>query len=233
MTTLQELAGRAGAARRGARRAGAVRRSANAGEGAGHVSDACRRRKSGPRWPRLRRARPYGVALLKAIAAKQIPTTDLSADLVRQLHNLKDDADRRAAGRAFGDRCAARRPTRRSSSPSIASCLPRTPDDQPDRELGRAVFAKTCQQCHTLYGVGANIGPDLTGSNRADVEYLLSNIVDPERAHRQGVSADGRRHGRWPRHHRHRHARRTTRRSRSARRPKRSCCPRTKSTSAR
>jgi putative heme-binding domain-containing protein len=41
------------------------------------------------------------------------------------------------------------------------------------------VFARTCQQCHTLYGTGANIGPDLTGSNRSDVEYLLSNIVDP------------------------------------------------------
>ena len=51
--------------------------------------------------------------------------------------------------------------------------------DAPDPALGRAVFAKTCQQCHTLYGVGANIGPDLTGSNRSDVDYLLSNIVDP------------------------------------------------------
>ena len=45
--------------------------------------------------------------------------------------------------------------------------------------LGLAVYGKTCQQCHILYGAGANIGPDLTGSNRADVDYLLSNIVDP------------------------------------------------------
>ena len=53
------------------------------------------------------------------------------------------------------------------------------PPSTPDHALGRAVFAKTCQQCHTLYGAGAKIGPDLTGSNRADLEYLLSNIVDP------------------------------------------------------
>jgi putative heme-binding domain-containing protein len=45
--------------------------------------------------------------------------------------------------------------------------------------LGRAVFAKTCQQCHTLYGAGAKIGPDLTGSNRADLDYLLTNMIDP------------------------------------------------------
>jgi putative heme-binding domain-containing protein len=41
------------------------------------------------------------------------------------------------------------------------------------------VFTKTCAQCHTLYGVGAKIGPDLTGSNRGDVEYIVSNVVDP------------------------------------------------------
>jgi putative heme-binding domain-containing protein len=51
-----------------------------------------------------------------------------------------------------------------------------TPDDLP---LGRAVFAKTCQQCHTLFGSGAKVGPDLTGSNRADLAYLLSNVIDP------------------------------------------------------
>ncbi len=45
--------------------------------------------------------------------------------------------------------------------------------------LGRAVFAKICQQCHTLFGIGGKIGPELTGSNRADLDYLLSNILDP------------------------------------------------------
>lgn len=44
---------------------------------------------------------------------------------------------------------------------------------------GRAIFARTCQACHTLYDRGGTIGPDLTGSNRADLDYLLANIVDP------------------------------------------------------
>ena len=41
------------------------------------------------------------------------------------------------------------------------------------------MFAKTCQQCHKLYGEGGAIGPDLTGSNRSDLDYLLSNLIDP------------------------------------------------------
>src|SRR5262249_9920734 len=48
-----------------------------------------------------------------------------------------------------------------------------------DPSLGRAVFAKVCQQCHTLFGLGGQVGPDLTGSNRADLDYVLANVLDP------------------------------------------------------
>jgi len=41
------------------------------------------------------------------------------------------------------------------------------------------VFAKTCMQCHALFGTGGKIGPDLTGSNRANLHYVLENVLDP------------------------------------------------------
>jgi len=44
---------------------------------------------------------------------------------------------------------------------------------------GREIFERTCGACHVLYGQGGNIGPDLTGSNRADLDYILLNILDP------------------------------------------------------
>jgi mono/diheme cytochrome c family protein len=44
---------------------------------------------------------------------------------------------------------------------------------------GRAVFMKTCAQCHTLFGEGGKVGPDLNGSGRGDLEYILTNVVDP------------------------------------------------------
>ena len=44
---------------------------------------------------------------------------------------------------------------------------------------GRTVFKSTCGPCHKMYGEGGIIGPDLTGSNRTNVEYLLSNVMDP------------------------------------------------------
>ena len=37
-------------------------------------------------------------------------------------------------------------------------------------------------QCHTLYGVGGQVGPDLTGSNRHNLDYLLQKLTDPSAA---------------------------------------------------
>jgi putative heme-binding domain-containing protein len=44
---------------------------------------------------------------------------------------------------------------------------------------GRAVYARTCQQCHVLFDVGGTVGPDITGSARADLNYILETVVDP------------------------------------------------------
>ncbi len=44
---------------------------------------------------------------------------------------------------------------------------------------GRLVFQRTCWSCHKMYEDGGIMGPDLTGSNRANLPYLLSNIIDP------------------------------------------------------
>jgi putative heme-binding domain-containing protein len=48
-----------------------------------------------------------------------------------------------------------------------------------DALRGRVVFTKICHQCHTLFDSGGKVGPDLTGSNRGDLDYILQNIVDP------------------------------------------------------
>ncbi|MFQ5733487.1 MAG: c-type cytochrome, partial [Planctomycetaceae bacterium] len=48
-----------------------------------------------------------------------------------------------------------------------------------DRSNGRRLFTKTCAACHTLFGEGGKVGPDITGSNRANLDYLLSNVLDP------------------------------------------------------
>ncbi len=48
-----------------------------------------------------------------------------------------------------------------------------------DPSRGRLLYDRVCAACHVMYDAGGLIGPDLTGSNRTDIEYILSNVLTP------------------------------------------------------
>ncbi len=48
-----------------------------------------------------------------------------------------------------------------------------------DVARGRELFKTSCAVCHTLKGEGAKIGPDLTGYERDNLDFMLPAIVDP------------------------------------------------------
>ena len=52
-------------------------------------------------------------------------------------------------------------------------------DHQINLSRGKEIFTRTCAPCHKMYGEGGIIGPDITGSNRTNLDYLLSNILEP------------------------------------------------------
>lgn len=119
----------------------------------------------------------YALVLLEAIAARRVAASDLSADLIRQLGNLKDEAIKEKVDAIWG----VVRETAADKKQQIAKFRVMLEEDgpEPDVHFGRAVYAKTCMQCHKLFGAGFTIGPELTGSNRANLDYLLSNVIDP------------------------------------------------------
>jgi putative membrane-bound dehydrogenase-like protein len=121
---------------------------------------------------------PYGKALLDAIGRGKVTAAEVPADLVRQLRNLHDaEVDKRIA-EVWG--IVRDTPADRAKLMAQYRKMLTAPyQPKPDVELGRAHYAKTCAQCHTLFGVGGKVGPELTGSNRANLDYLLENILDP------------------------------------------------------
>lgn len=48
-----------------------------------------------------------------------------------------------------------------------------------DASRGRIVYNNTCGTCHRMFGSGQDIGPNLTGSNRANLDYVLENVLGP------------------------------------------------------
>ena len=124
-------------------------------------------------------ARPAWVLeLLSAIEKKTIPRNDLTAFTVRQIARLNNEQVTKRLNEVWG--------TLRDTPADKAEDLKRykgllKPDSLTKANLshGRELFNKTCAACHTLFGSGKQIGPDITGSNRANLDYLLENLLDP------------------------------------------------------
>jgi len=51
---------------------------------------------------------------------------------------------------------------------------------------GKLLFDRQCARCHTLFGKGGKVGPDLTTYRRDDLETMLLNIVNPSAEIREG-----------------------------------------------
>jgi putative heme-binding domain-containing protein len=118
----------------------------------------------------------YGKALLGAVAENKIAARDLTADVVRQLRGLKSKEIDEQVAKLWGV-------TRASAADKLQIIKDYkqliATQGYGDARRGRAVFSRICQQCHTLYGEGGKLGPELTGASRADLDYSLQNIIDP------------------------------------------------------
>src|SRR4029077_14278952 len=51
-----------------------------------------------------------------------------------------------------------------------------------DAAKGKVAFAKRCANCHKLEGAGSAVGPDLAPLVGRPADYLLTAILDPNRA---------------------------------------------------
>jgi putative membrane-bound dehydrogenase-like protein len=117
-------------------------------------------------------------ALLKAVEAKAVPTTALSPFLVRQLTAFDDAEINALIQSAWGDVNAPKADLGERMK-KYRDLLTPAALAKGDLAKGKMLFMATCGQCHKLFGEGQNVGPDITGSNRADLNYLLENVLDP------------------------------------------------------
>ncbi|MEX0704928.1 MAG: PVC-type heme-binding CxxCH protein [Planctomycetales bacterium] len=121
---------------------------------------------------------PYALALLDAIGNGDVPRSDLSAFTVRQLQQF----DEPALVKKLNDVWGTIRTTTEAKRRRIFEHKARlTPDALALADLarGRLLFENTCAKCHRMFGAGGEIGPDITGSQRTNLDYILENILDP------------------------------------------------------
>jgi putative membrane-bound dehydrogenase-like protein len=120
----------------------------------------------------------WAKALLDAIAAGSLSRAEISPYQARQLRSLNDDALTAQLTQVWGEL----RDTPAAKQQELTqwkSVLTTDALAKADPAVGKVLFTATCASCHKLHGEGTTLAPDLTGSDRRNLDYLLGNIVDP------------------------------------------------------
>ena len=138
------------------------------------------RRFRGPKRPQvisiLASRRGFAKQLIQAIDEGKIPKSDLNAYQVRQIKGFQDNQLNEHLRKVWGEV----RETPRAKQERINHLKNQLANQkQGNPSKGRVLFQKLCRNCHQLYGDGEAVGPDLTGGNRSNLDYLLHNLIDP------------------------------------------------------
>ena len=116
----------------------------------------------------------YARALLKAIEQGQVKKTEVPAYVARSLKAMLGEGFEKVYGKVKEVSTDKGKLMAQYKSKILSPAM-----NNADASRGRAVYQRTCAVCHIMYGEGGKIGPELTGSNRADNDYILLNILDP------------------------------------------------------
>ena len=127
----------------------------------------------------------WAAAMLESVSKGQITRTEVTAFHARQIRGFNDEALSKKLTEVWGElrESAADKKElieklkKQLDAPTLAKA---------NLSQGRMLFTAVCGACHVMYGQGGKLGPDLTGSGRANIDYLLENIADPSGV----VSAD-------------------------------------------
>jgi len=126
---------------------------------------------------------------------KRISKDDVSDQLARRLKLLSDTKISALADRFWPN---VKLLSSSEKNDALAKYSKLIKSGSADIKNGRILYLANCGYCHRLFNEGGNIGPDLTGYERSNVNYFLLNIIDPNADIREGyglqrfITSDGR-----------------------------------------
>jgi len=123
--------------------------------------------------------------LVAAVKAGAIPIIAIDLAIVRQLAQRGDGALAGAVRELWGKLGAASSAEMEHEIARVKGVLA---SGSGDPARGVPLFQASCSGCHTLFGHGGQIGPDLTSARRDDLDSLLLSIVNPSAEIREGYA---------------------------------------------
>ncbi len=118
----------------------------------------------------------WALALISAVDSKRVDRTTMTLNQVRRMLALKNEALTKKVGEVWGQVRSERNPEREKVMGRMKKVLETGTSNAWN---GKVVFEKTCAKCHTIFGKGAAVGPDITVNGRETLDALLTNLLDP------------------------------------------------------
>lgn len=116
--------------------------------------------------------------LLTAMEEDEIPRRDVSSYTARQIVSHQDRALTTRLENIWG--VLNKSPEdKQKLMDSWRSRLNEKALARADAKAGQELFKIACAVCHKLFDEGNDIGPELTGAQRTNLDYLMENIIDP------------------------------------------------------
>lgn len=122
------------------------------------------------------------LALVRAVDEQTVNAQDISPDLLRQMLRHNDPALTAAIEKRWGklqSQSSAEKTSALNQLKLVLNPSGTTHRFKGDAAEGRKLFTQLCANCHKLFNEGSALGPELTGADRKNVDWLLSQIVDP------------------------------------------------------
>jgi putative membrane-bound dehydrogenase-like protein len=113
---------------------------------------------------------------LRAVENGVVEPKEVAFDQLRQISLHHDPELDRLVAKHWGKVQSESEGIKRARVGGVMSVLGQGKGD-PVR--GKPLFQQICGICHTMFGEGNNIGPDLTGADRKNRDLMLTSIIDP------------------------------------------------------
>ena len=114
---------------------------------------------------------------------KQVSADDVPVQVVQQMLLLDDQDIKNSINQLWPEVFAVSNQEKKQDMERIAAALK---EGTGNEMRGKNLYKQLCGSCHQLNGEGGAMGPDLTGYERNNIDYLILNMVDPSLEIREG-----------------------------------------------
>jgi putative heme-binding domain-containing protein len=125
----------------------------------------------------------WSLQLLQEIAEFRIKPAEVPLDIVQQMRLHQHEELQKQLDKFWGKTRST--PEEKQIQVARIRQLLASSDETPDPLRGHALFKQHCAVCHTLFNEGGQTGPNLTGYERTNLDFMLLAMVDPSAAIRE------------------------------------------------